>query len=661
MRIRFIAAGCLARWLGLLFPIIPYVCNMRFGTSYYPELVDESEWGRDLDLMRASGLDHLRILDFAWTAIEPREGVYAWDWLDRFIAMAHARGLQLIMCTPTATPPAWLARQYPEIMLAGRDLQPRAWGNRREADVESPIYRDFSAGIAAAMGQRYGRHPAVIGWQLDNELVGSELLHPENHSRAGQWRFRAFLKRRHGEVATLNQRWGMRFWNQEFSDWGEVDTPHHSRPSLGHWLDYGRHFSESQRDYLACQAAALRPHLAPGQWISHNSTAVFDRGIDHRVYAEALDLVGWDAYAGAAAGRPGIEKAAFTALAHDLFRSTMRKPFWVFETGPMSDDHNPAVMAEMAVRGAAGICFWHWRGHRAHVEMGCSTFCDVAGRPIPERLAALRDLVDEPLLQALPAPVVQAKVALLFSPDCVRHDMQPNPYRQRPDWYLKAVAAWAAALRGIGLAVDVVRPGDGLDGYRLIVVPSPLVLDHAEAEVVATAVRRGAVFAGSARSAHLDAWGGYRADLGSPLAEVLGTTWSRDESAPAGSVVDWQGEYLSVEPWAERVTAIDGEVLARISGGSWDGSVAAYRRSCGAGTVFYLPCWSGRLCAQIAPLAARAAGLAVEPAIAGVGRAPDPLGRGMWSFNDGTADQHIAGAELAPGAYRLSAAMSAKA
>ncbi len=630
---------------------------MRFGTSYYPELIDETEWGRDLDLMRASGLDHLRILDFAWSAIEPREGVYDWGWLDRFVALAHARSFGLIMCTPTATPPAWLARQYPEIMLAGRDLQPRAWGNRREADVESPIYRDFSAGIAAAMGARYGAHPAVLGWQIDNELVGSELLHPENHSRVAQWRFRAFLKRQHDDLATLNRRWGMRFWNQEFSDWGEVDTPHHDRPCLGHWLDYCRHFSESQRDYIACQAAALRPHLAPGQWISHNSTAIFDRGIDHRVYAEAIDLVGWDGYAGAAAGRVGIEKPAFTALAHDLFRSTLRKPFWVFETGPMGGDHTPAVMAEMAVRGAAGICFWHWRGHRAHVEKGCSTFCDVAGRPIPERLAALRALVDEPLLKNLPAPVVQAPVALLFCPDGVRHDMQPNPYRKHGvDWQLKAVAAWAGALRRIGVAVDVVRPGEPLKDYKVIVSPSPLVLGEAEAAIIAQAVRRGAVFAGSARSAHLDVWGGYRNDLGSPLAEVLGTTWPRDEQAPAGSIALWAGERIPVETWAEHVTAIDGEVLARIDGGAWNGCIAAYRRRCGDGTAIYLPCWSTRLCELAALVACRAAGLAAHEPVSGLGRAPDPLGRGTWTFNDGSDPLQVDGQPLPGGAFGMRSA-----
>ena len=625
---------------------------MRFGTSYYPELVAEAEWPRDLTLMREHGIDHLRILDFAWTAIEPREGVYDWGWLDRFIALCHERSLALILCTPTATPPPWLARQYPEIMLAGRDLQPRAWGNRRECDVENPIYRDFSAGIAAALGQRYGRHPAVIGWQIDNELMGSELLPPENHSPSAQWRFRAFLKRTHGDLATLNARWGMRFWNQEFSAWGEIETPHHARPCLGHWLDYCRHFSASQRDYIACQAAALRPHLAPGIWLSHNSTAVFDRGLDHRVFAEGLDMVGWDAYAGAAAGRVGMEQAAFSALAHDFFRSTLKKPFWVFETGPMSESHTPAMMVEMAVRGAAGICFWHWRAHRAHVEMHCATFCDVAGRPIPERLAALRSVINEPLLHALPAPVRQAPVALLFSADCVRHGLQPDPYRATsPDRYLRSVGTWAAALRRCGLAVDVVRPGDALTGYQLIVVPSPIILDDHAASRISAAVRGGAVLAGNARSAHLDAWGAWHADLGAPLADVLGITWTQQHDAPSDAVADWAGERMAIEPWAEFVTDIDGDVLARVSGGAWDGAIAAYRRTYAAGTVVYLPCWSSRLCELAVQTAAAAAGLPVQKPISGIGRAPDPLARGMWTFQDETPA--ASGPGSAAGGYSL--------
>lgn len=621
---------------------------MRFGTSYYPELVDPAAWERDLDLMRGSGLDHLRLLDFAWSAIEPREGSHDWGWLDRFVDAAARRGFGLILATPTATPPAWFARQYPEAMLHGRDRRPRKWGNRREGDIEHPIYRDFCTRIAEALGRRYGRHPAVLGWQLDNELIGSELLPPENHSPMAQWRFRAFLRRQHGEIETLNQRWGMRFWNQELDHWGEVETPHHDRPCLGHWLDYCRHFSESQRDFLALQATTLRPHLAAGQWISHNSTAVFGRGLDHRVYAEALDMVGWDAYAGAGGGASQAERPAFDALAHDFFRSTFHRPFWVFETGPMDRPHTPALMAEMAVRGAGGICFWHWRQHRAHVEMGCPAVCDHAGRPIPERLAALRALVGDPLLAPLPGPVSRAPAALLFSADGVRHGMQPEPYRQgRSDWYLRAVGAWAMAARALGVPLDVVRPGDQLDGYRLVIAPSPLLLTAEQGARLVDAARAGAVVAGSARSGHLDPWGAYHAELGRPLAELLGTVWNRQESAPEEAQACWAGRTLPVDPWAERVSAIDGEVLARVQGGAWDGAVAAYRRACGAGSAVYLPCWSPALCQEALALAAGMAGIATVVPAAGVGHVPDPLGRGCWTFEDASGVYRLMGSSHA--------------
>lgn len=147
---------------------------MKFGTSYYPELIDENEWSTDLTRMRNAGLGVIRMLDFAWTAIEPAEGAYTWDWLDRFLELAHSNKFEVILCTPTATAPAWLVRQYPQIMVVLAESGRREFGGRRDVSVCSAIYRDYAVRLAADLGKRYGNHPAVIGWQIDNELMGPE-------------------------------------------------------------------------------------------------------------------------------------------------------------------------------------------------------------------------------------------------------------------------------------------------------------------------------------------------------------------------------------------------------------------------------------------------------------------------------------------------------
>lgn len=628
---------------------------MRWGTSYYPELVPESEWARDLDLMRTAGLECIRMLDFAWTALEPREGELDFAWLDRFIAQAQARGIGLVLCTPTASPPPWLARAFPEILIENKDGTVRPLGSRRDGDVDSPIYRDYCCGIARALAARYGRHPAVIGWQIDNELLGPEGVSPESHTRANQWRFRQWLKARHGSVGRLNERWGLRFWNQEYGDWGEVETPRHPRIVLGHWLDHQEYFSASQRDFVQVQADAMRPHLDPRQWLSTNGTAIFDRGLDHLVYAEACEMVGWDAYAGAAAGSAGCYRHEFTAAAHDLFRAAKQKPFWVFEINCLDGAVTEAAVAEAALRGAEAIVFWHWRPHRANVESGGVAICDLAGRPIEERIARLQRLRALPL-PAMPARCVPAPAAIVFDPENQRAEMCPNPYRRAlpPVRYLHAFGAMYAALRRLGVPVDVRRSRDDLSAYRLIAVPSPEFLGEEAAARLVERVRAGATFLGCAKSAHRDQWGRCYAEPGAPLAALTGGPARADERSSEPLRVRFaDGELVECMPWAERLPAAGCEVLARFQGGAFDGAAALTRRDQGRGRSFYLATLGDRAIERAARSAAEAAGLStVAGPHADVGVLPDPGGAGTWYFNHGAEERCVDGVAIPAGGCR---------
>jgi hypothetical protein len=173
-------------------------------------------------------------------------------------------------------------------------------------------------------------------------------------------------------VQALNDAWGLKFWSMEFTAWGEVPTPRCRRACLGHTLDFHRFYSDSQVEYIKVQHDALRATVAPRQFVSHNSTGIFDRGIDHRDYARALDVAGWDAYRGAAAAGHGLDAAA-TALAHDLFRCALNKPFWIFETSP-----EPVTLASSEVVTSDGQTFVLQGPHGEWLEPGEG--CEVLAR-----------------------------------------------------------------------------------------------------------------------------------------------------------------------------------------------------------------------------------------------------------------------------------------
>ena len=196
---------------------------MEFGVCYYPEHWPRERWEQDAVQMAAAGITLVRIGEFAWSAMEPSEGRYQWDWLDDAIEVLAGAGHRVLLGTPTATPPAWLTRAYPDVLRVDPNGRRRQHGTRRHACPVSPRYRAFSAGIVTAMGERYGEHPAVVGWQIDNEFGGGRSARCYcEQCRAG---FQRWLKERYGTLRALNEAWGSIFWSQTYSAWAQINLP----------------------------------------------------------------------------------------------------------------------------------------------------------------------------------------------------------------------------------------------------------------------------------------------------------------------------------------------------------------------------------------------------------------------------------------------------
>ena len=152
---------------------------MRFGVCWYPEQWPESRWRDDAAQMAELGLELVRIGEFAWSRFEPARGRFDWGWLDRAIGILADAGLAVVLGTPTATPPVWLARERPDILAVDPDGRRKAYGSRRHTSPSSSAYREEAGRITAALVERYGRDDTVVAWQLDNE--------PGNHDSARCW------------------------------------------------------------------------------------------------------------------------------------------------------------------------------------------------------------------------------------------------------------------------------------------------------------------------------------------------------------------------------------------------------------------------------------------------------------------------------------------
>ena len=267
--------------------------KLTMGVCYYPEHWPKELWASDLDRMKEVGISTVRVAEFAWSLFEPEEGRFCFDFFDEFLALCAKKNMSAIMGTPTATPPVWLTERYPEVLNANKAGVLYRHGSRRHYNYNSEVYQRLCARIVEALALHYGQHPAVVGWQIDNELNCET---NEFYSEADHEAFRNFVRHKYGSLDNLNQAWGAVFWSQTYTDWNQIYAP---RPVVGpgnphQLLDYCRFISESTIRFCKLQADILRKYKKPGDFITTNG--MFGNLDNVRMAAECLDVYTYDSY-----------------------------------------------------------------------------------------------------------------------------------------------------------------------------------------------------------------------------------------------------------------------------------------------------------------------------------------------------------------------------
>lgn len=268
--------------------------KMSLGTCYYPEHWEEALWEEDLRRMLEVGIKTVRIAEFAWSKFEPTEGNFTFEFFDRFMDLAKKVGMNVIFGTPTATPPAWLTHKYPEVLNCKMDGVPYRHGARRHYNYNSPKYLELCSIIVEKIAEHYGKHPNIVGWQIDNEInCEVDVFYSESDTFA----FREFLKGKYKDLDTLNRAWGTTFWNQTYTDWEEIYVPRttiNNSTNPHEVLDYTRFISESAICFVKRQSDILRKYIKDSVFITTNGK--FGNLDNHRMEKECLDVYTYDSY-----------------------------------------------------------------------------------------------------------------------------------------------------------------------------------------------------------------------------------------------------------------------------------------------------------------------------------------------------------------------------
>jgi beta-galactosidase len=568
----------------------PPPADFPYGVSWYPEQEDEAGWAADLAQMRTANINFVRMGEFAWSRIEPREGVYDFGWLDRAIARAKANGMKVLLGTPTAAPPVWLTTKYPETLLVDASGQRAKHGGRRHFSVGSALYRRKAAGIAAELARRYGRDPAVIGFQIDNEY-GRETRDAETRAA-----FQTWLRAKYGDVARMNAAWFAATWSQTYDDWAQVNIPG-TGDNPGLLLDWQRFWSEFWRDYQQNQIDVIRPHLAPGKILTTNFVAHYDN-FDYSVPAQRLDVVGWDWYFEGKDFDP-----AEGAMLHGLYRGFLGRNPWIIEAAAgnivyvernftQARNINRAMVWQAVGHGADGYAFWVWQPPLNGNEPFHGSLIDTAGRPRPvfaEVAKAGAELAR--VWPALRGSTPVAEVAMLHDYPS-RWALKRLPMTRDYDPW-SVFVAWHRAFGPAVAGIDVLRTPAGLEHYRMVIAPALHIVDKDGGERLAAYVRGGGHLVLGPRSGVKDATSSlWPVGQPGPLAALLGAHIDQTEVVAKPIALDGSLGAMTANIWAERIaadaTGLDVVVRYAASDGWLDRAPAVVSRRVGRGRITYV-------------------------------------------------------------------------
>lgn len=351
---------------------------MELGAAYYPEHHKPSDWPVDYEKIREAGIRYIRIAEFAWSQLEPSNGVYDWSWLDDSIELAASYGLKVVLCTPTACPPVWLVERHPEVLPVHKSGRTVGFGARQHRSYFSPRYLAYADRITERMAERYGSHPNVAAWQLDNEFGGETKF---DYCDCARRAFHAYLAERYGSIGALNERWGTAFWSQRYERFDQIPLPAPIESDVMMWqhpsleLEFARFSSQGIVSFARRQADILRRYVGSVPVTTNAFMFRWGDSVDWSELFQTLDVVGMDIYS---------DKPHELAFYADACRGVLNRPFWMMEYGTGSSKLG-LEMADFANRGCERFFLFKLKPFPWGQEQGAGgpELLTITGEPAP--------------------------------------------------------------------------------------------------------------------------------------------------------------------------------------------------------------------------------------------------------------------------------------
>lgn len=570
------------------------------GGDYNPDqwIKTPEIWDEDMRLMKLAHVNSATVAIFAWSLIEPEEGVYNFEWLDTIMDKLHENGISAILATPSGARPPWLAQKYPEVLRVEESGIRNEFGVRHNHCLTSPVYREKVRNINRILAERYKNHPALKMWHISNEYCG------ECHCELCQQAFREWLKEYYNnDLDELNERWWNGFWAHRITDWSQINSPKFRGENhvSAMKLCWNRFVSDSHISFYENEIAPLR-EITPDIPITTNFMRLYD-GIDYQKFAEKLDLVSWDNYPAWDKGR-NSDEALETAFVHDAFRSMKNgQPFFMMESTPsLVNWHDvnklpKSGMQELSsvqavAHGADSVQYFQWRKSRGGHEKYHGAVVDHCGH---ENTRVFRDVTrlgrNLEKLDGVVGKYTDSKVAIVYDWEnswAVKHFCGFNNVNRS---YSDECMKWYKPFLRRGIAADVIPMDDDFSKYDLVIAPFLYMLKDGTIERIEKYVASGGNFAATYLSGLVDTddrcWlGGFPAGR---LKDVFGIWLEETDSLPEGmkNEASFADKTYDVVHVCDIIHSNGAKVLGEYKHDFYAGMPAVTENSFGSGKAYY--------------------------------------------------------------------------
>ncbi len=580
---------------------------MLLGVDYYPEQWDPSLMDSDMDTMLEMGCNVIRIAEFSWHLMEKTEGQYDFSFFDNVIAKAKKKGLKVILGTPTATIPAWLAHKHPDILSEFEGGKKRAFGGRHVYCFNSPAMYAYSEKIIRAMAEHYRDETQVAAWQIDNELghEGSDVCYCPQCRKA----FQNYLEEKfEGSIDRLNDTYGTAFWSQEYNSFEEIPLPEETitthNPALR--MDWERFRSKSIVDFINFQARILR-EVIPHALVMHDFPGGgLDKHVDYSETARNLDLAAYNNYPVWGGQKEPIAPHEI-AFGLDYIRGLKQQNFWITEAIMGAQGHdvtgflprpNQAKMwsYQGMAHGCESMMYFRYRGATKGAEQFCYGILDadnIKGRKFREVQSFFTDIRNYE--KAMESPI-RSEVAIVYD-----YDSLASFRIQRQSILLDCQGEMKKLYKAffdVNVPVDVIPSSADISKYKVVLLPQMIIARPEFQNRVKDFVNAGGTLVLTYRNAVKDVDNNLPFGESVPVGyrELAGVTVAETESLqeilafPLIGQSAFEGESGQGGIFRDMLEVTDAQVLYRYGDAFYTRYAAVTRKQHNKGMVYYLGC-----------------------------------------------------------------------